>query len=271
MHPAYSVILFTTASGAGSGCSPGWRCSACWMPCRRIAGWAVAGLGCAFVLVTGGLVASTAHLGRPERAWRAFSQWRTSWLSREGVMAVATYVPAGVLARRMGGARERGRPVRACRGAGTIVCAVLTLYSHGHDLRLPAHHPAVAPAADGAHLRRAGAGQRRRAAAACCSRSSAKRPRGRPGWRSSAWSSAPRSSGPTGCASTASCAPTPPRPRPGSATSARCARSSRRIRQPNFVMREMGYRVARKHALKLRRLTLLLRLRACPSPACCCR
>jgi DMSO reductase anchor subunit len=27
--------------------------------------------------------------------------------------------------------------------------------------------------------------------------------------------------------------------------------------QPNFVMREMGYRVARKHALKLRRLALL--------------
>lgn len=28
--------------------------------------------------------------------------------------------------------------------------------------------------------------------------------------------------------------------------------------QPNFVMREMGYRVARKHALKLRRLAVLL-------------
>ena len=28
--------------------------------------------------------------------------------------------------------------------------------------------------------------------------------------------------------------------------------------QPNFVMREMGYRVARKHALKLRNLALLL-------------
>ena len=28
--------------------------------------------------------------------------------------------------------------------------------------------------------------------------------------------------------------------------------------QPNFVMREMGYRVARKHAERLRRLALLL-------------
>ena len=31
---------------------------------------------------------------RPERAWRAFSQWRSSWLSREGVLAVLTYPPA---------------------------------------------------------------------------------------------------------------------------------------------------------------------------------
>ncbi len=45
-------------------------------------------------LITAGLLSSTFHLGHPERAWRAFSQWRTSWLSREGVAAVATYVPA---------------------------------------------------------------------------------------------------------------------------------------------------------------------------------
>jgi hypothetical protein len=29
---------------------------------------------------------------------RAFSQWRTSWLSREGVMAVLTSIPAGLSA-----------------------------------------------------------------------------------------------------------------------------------------------------------------------------
>src|SRR5215211_2571124 len=38
------------------------------------------------------------HLGRPERAWRAFSQWRTSWLSREGVAALAVYAAAFPLA-----------------------------------------------------------------------------------------------------------------------------------------------------------------------------
>src|SRR5690606_18905726 len=31
----------------------------------------------------------------PERAWRALSQWRSSWLSREGVAAVVTFLPIG--------------------------------------------------------------------------------------------------------------------------------------------------------------------------------
>ena len=48
----------------------------------------------ALALITVGLLSSTFHLGHPERAWRALSQWRSSWLSREGVAAVATYVPA---------------------------------------------------------------------------------------------------------------------------------------------------------------------------------
>jgi sulfite dehydrogenase (quinone) subunit SoeC len=45
-------------------------------------------------LVTIGLLSSTFHLGHPERAWRAFSQWRSSWLSREGVASIVTYGPA---------------------------------------------------------------------------------------------------------------------------------------------------------------------------------
>jgi DMSO reductase anchor subunit len=47
-----------------------------------------------FVLVTAGLFCSLGHLGKPFRAWRALSQWRSSWLSREGVAALLTYVPA---------------------------------------------------------------------------------------------------------------------------------------------------------------------------------
>jgi sulfite dehydrogenase (quinone) subunit SoeC len=94
MHPAYSVILFTTASGAGygllallglTGASHG-QASSFWYGATAM----VLALG----LITVGLLASTFHLGHPERAWRAFSQWRTSWLSREGVAAVITYIPA---------------------------------------------------------------------------------------------------------------------------------------------------------------------------------
>ncbi len=97
MHPAYSVILFTTASGAGYGllfllgllrafglAAPDW-----WFGATSIF--------LALALITVGLLASTVHLGHPERAWRAFSQWRSSWLSREGVASVLTYIPALVL------------------------------------------------------------------------------------------------------------------------------------------------------------------------------
>jgi DMSO reductase anchor subunit len=93
MHPAYSVILFTTASGAGYGL----------LALLGLVGFnhgAVSnfwfGLVSLFIglaLVTVGLLSSTLHLGRPERAWRAFSQWRSSWLSREGVAAVLTFAP----------------------------------------------------------------------------------------------------------------------------------------------------------------------------------
>ena len=48
------------------------------------------------LLAAGGLASSVFHLGRPERAWRAFSQWRSSWLSREGVLSVLTFLPAAV-------------------------------------------------------------------------------------------------------------------------------------------------------------------------------
>lgn len=97
MHPAYSVIFFTTASGAGYGLWfwLGLRIALDGLPHK--AGPTLAALILGGVLVTAGLLSSTFHLGHPERAWRAFSQWRSSWLSREGVAAVATYGPAGLL------------------------------------------------------------------------------------------------------------------------------------------------------------------------------
>lgn len=89
MHPALSIIVFTTLSGLGYGLA------------------AVLGLGlldpaevatkvawlAALAMIAVALLSSTLHLGNPQRAWRAFSQWRSSWLSREGVLAVVTFVP----------------------------------------------------------------------------------------------------------------------------------------------------------------------------------
>lgn len=97
MHPAFSVILFTTTSGAGYGLLI-WLCLGYLglVPTAPLV--LPVGVVITLLLITTGLLSSTFHLGRPERAWRAFSQWRSSWLSREGVMALVTYVPAAVLA-----------------------------------------------------------------------------------------------------------------------------------------------------------------------------
>jgi DMSO reductase anchor subunit len=98
MHPAYSVIVFTTLSGAGYGLLAWLALGAAFGPLAQDGLLGLVGLAIAFVLIAIGLLSSTAHLGRPERAWRAFSQWRSSWLSREAVLAVATFVPSGLLA-----------------------------------------------------------------------------------------------------------------------------------------------------------------------------
>lgn len=96
MHPAFSVVFFTTATGAGYGLL---AMLGVLGPLGLIAPdfWpGFVGIGLALGLIAAGLLSSTGHLGRPERAWRAFSQWRSSWLSREGVSSVATFIPAGL-------------------------------------------------------------------------------------------------------------------------------------------------------------------------------
>lgn len=111
MRPTLSIIFFTVISGAGYGlwmlvglafalAWPGCLLDAeisavdvpvtvCGMPGTLVVAWAAG-----FLLVSAGLLSSLAHLGQPQRAWRALSQWRSSWLSREGVAALLTYVPA---------------------------------------------------------------------------------------------------------------------------------------------------------------------------------
>jgi sulfite dehydrogenase (quinone) subunit SoeC len=252
MHPAYSVILFTTASGAGYGLLV-------WITVLAITDvifperWlGVAGFGVAFVLITGGLLASTAHLGRPERAWRAFSQWRTSWLSREGIMAVTTYVPAGFLA--IGWIMFQ--QLLMLTALLTIVCALLTLYATGMiyaSLRTIRqwHQPLTAPIyvvlglASGAVLvnlllqlfGRGGTGVAWLAIAPLAIAAALK------------WTYWRRIDGEL---------------RTYSAEAATGLGHLGKVRplepphtQPNFVMREMGYAIGRKHALKLRQVVLV--------------
>src|SRR5436309_10547483 len=98
MHPALSIVFFTTASGAGFAL-PFRLGLAAPLGLLPQSGWfGFVALATAFILATAGLASSVFHLGRPERAWRAFSQWRSSWLSREGVMSVMTFVPAAIFA-----------------------------------------------------------------------------------------------------------------------------------------------------------------------------
>jgi DMSO reductase anchor subunit len=92
MHPALSVIIFTTFSGMGYGLFI-WLCANILLGTPPSQDQVASGIALSFILVTIGLLSSTIHLGHPERAWRAFSQWRTSWLSREGIMAILTYGP----------------------------------------------------------------------------------------------------------------------------------------------------------------------------------
>ncbi|MEM8591240.1 MAG: DmsC/YnfH family molybdoenzyme membrane anchor subunit [Pseudomonadota bacterium] len=92
MHPAPSVIVFTTLSGLGFGLF-------FWLGLGlpTVTGWtAFFYFALAFALAVGGLLASTFHLGHPERAWRAFTQWRSSWLSREGICSVAALLVMAV-------------------------------------------------------------------------------------------------------------------------------------------------------------------------------
>ena len=74
MHPAFSVVFFTTATGAGYGLLAllGALGGLQIIPADFWLG--LISLGLALGLIAAGLLSSTGHLGRPERAWRAFSQ-----------------------------------------------------------------------------------------------------------------------------------------------------------------------------------------------------
>lgn len=94
MHPAPSVIVFTSISGLGFGYF-------IWLGLGipDLYGWeAFAAFFVAYAFSVGGLLASVFHLANKKNAIYSFSQWQTSWLSREGVLSVIALLAFAVFA-----------------------------------------------------------------------------------------------------------------------------------------------------------------------------
>lgn len=129
MRPSASLILLTTLTGFAYGLLAWLGASAVpgLVPAAR--GWTLDGVAIALALATLGLLASTLHLGRKERAWRALTQWRSSWLSREAVAALLTYPVAIAFAAAV--YLDRAGTATRLLGALTLAAALVTVLSTG--------------------------------------------------------------------------------------------------------------------------------------------
>ncbi len=88
MHPAFSILFFTTLAGAAQGLVVA-LALAVLGGVAMTPGFVLMALGVAEVLLVAGLAASFLHLGRKMGAWRAALMWRTSWMSREVIVLPA--------------------------------------------------------------------------------------------------------------------------------------------------------------------------------------
>ncbi len=247
MHPAPSIILFTVASGLGYGLA------------------VMLGLGLldpqalatrvahvlSLSLIGGGLMSSTLHLGNPRRAWRAVSQWRSSWLSREGVMALVTFVPLTLSAALALFAGRHSLPLGLVGAAMALATVYCTAMIYASLRTVEAWHTPLTPAcyvafslAGGAILATlfavsGGADPRLPALGALLLLAAA--------WAAKrAWK---RRVNALVSAST-----------PETATGLGGIGKVRLLERPhmteNYLTREMGFRVARKHAAKLWRIAI---------------
>ena len=245
MHPAASIIAFTTVSGMGYGLA------------------AALGIGLldpaailtkvahllALAMIAAGLLSSTLHLGNPQRAWRAFSQWRSSWLSREGVLAVAALLPLGLSAW-LCLFEDRYMPLPgllgAALGASTVYCTAM-IYASLRSVQ--AWNTPLTPlcylcfsAAGGGLLASCFAGSTSAFASIAPATLVALAWSAKVAWWRRADIMSPLST-------------------PETATGLGPLGKVRLLERPhvneNYLTREMGYRVARKHARKLRLLAIV--------------
>lgn len=139
MKPALSIIFFTVSSGAGLGLlalaaltdlfAPGA------LPPQAL--WRAALLGLALFAV--GLASSTLHLANPKNAWRSFARFRTSWLSREAVFAVALFALGGpyiaLVAGGGSGARRASLALVTALLAWTVLVCTAMIYASLKPIR----------------------------------------------------------------------------------------------------------------------------------------
>lgn len=127
MKPTSSVLLLTTFTGFGYGLLA-WLggYSALGLLPEQTRVLIAAGIAIALIFTSIGLVSSMFHLEHKERAWRSFTQWRSSWLSREGVTAVLTY-PVAIA---FGVAFWHDGPLFSTRllGGATLIASLGTVY-----------------------------------------------------------------------------------------------------------------------------------------------
>jgi DMSO reductase anchor subunit len=142
MHPAPSVIFFSTFSGLGFGL----------LVFLGLGMPATTGLNAfifftiAFVLAVGGLISSTFHLGHPERALKAFTQWRTSWLSREAWCAVGALVLMALYGAGLVFLEQRWTVIGLLGAAASLATVYTTSMIYTQMKTVPRWHSPLTPA-----------------------------------------------------------------------------------------------------------------------------
>jgi DMSO reductase anchor subunit len=159
MQPAFSVIFFTVASGAGLGLlawlslaelvAAAGVAAAPWLAPTGLVRASLLGLG----LTVAGLLSSTLHLANPRNAWRSLARVRTSWLSREAAAALlllaAATLQLGLLALHAGAAARAAAALAVVLLAWTVLLCTAMIYAslkpirHWHTRWTPAAYLAL--------------------------------------------------------------------------------------------------------------------------------